>query len=143
MFGVWAMDDETDSRRRYISQVYTGLRRHEDCIDSSSIVLGDFNWNARWDESPKSPLYGDLSDTVEILEGNGLYSVYHAIHDTDFGAEEKPTFYMHKKETRPYHTDYVFASNKVVDSVTDFWIGGYANWIEHSDHMPLVLDIDD
>lgn len=92
---------------------------------------------------PKSPLYGDLANTVEILEENGLYSVYHSIHDTDFGTEENPTFYMHKKESRPYHTDYVFASNETVESATTFWIGEYANWIEHSDHMPLVLDVDD
>lgn len=143
VFGVWAMNDEADPRRRYIGQVYTGLKRYGDHVDSNSIVLGDFNWNVEWDESPNSPLYGDLSDTVEILEGNGLYSVYHSIYDTDFGAEEKPTFYMHKKEARPYHTDYVFASNETVESAADFWVGEYANWIEYSDHMPLVLDVDE
>lgn len=137
------MNDETDPRRRYIGQVYTALKRYGNRLDSDSIVLGDFNWSVEWDESPRSPLYGDFSDTVRILNERGLHSVYHSVHDADFGAEEKPTFYMHKKRDRPYHIDYVFASNETVESATDFRIGDYANWIEHSDHMPLVLDVSD
>lgn len=143
VFGVWAMNDGTDPRRRYIGQVYTALKRHGGHVDSDSIVLGDFNWNVEWDESPRSPLYGNFSDTVDILKERGLHSVYHSVHGTDFGAEENPTFYMHKKEERPYHIDYVFTSDETIRSAADFRVGERANWIEHSDHTPLVLDVSD
>lgn len=141
VFGVWAMNDEDEPRRRYIGQVYTSLQHYKDFVDENTVVAGDFNWNVMWDESPKSPLHGNFTETVEILNEIGLYSSYHRVVDSEFGEETDPTFFMHKKEKRDYHTDYLFVPSEKSDSITEFYIGSYEDWSDASDHMPLLVEI--
>lgn len=139
VLGVWAMNDEDEPRKRYIGQVYRALQHCRNFLDSSTIVAGDFNWNRIWDESPNGPLYGDFSDTVEVLNDAELCSSYHDWTGDDFGSEAEPTFFMHKKEERPYHTDYVFIPDAVTESVDGFSVGSYDEWVEASDHVPMIL----
>jgi exonuclease III len=141
VLGVWAMNDERNPKKRYIGQVYTTLRDYREWIDSDTVVVGDFNWNIIWDKSPDGPLRGDFSDTVGILNDCGLRSAYHSVAGSDFGDEDAPTFYMHKKRDREYHIDYIFAPDAAVDSVSEFIIGEYDDWIDASDHMPVIVEI--
>lgn len=141
VLGIWAMNDKQNPEKRYISQVYTTLQDYCKWVDSGTVVVGDFNWNIMWDKSPKSPLLGDFSDTVGILNNKGLRSVYHSVVDSDFGEEDRPTFYMHKKQSRHYHIDYIFAPNETVDSASEFTVGKYDDWIDASDHMPLIVEL--
>jgi len=141
VLGVWAMNDKQKPENRYISQVYTALQDYREWVDSGTVVVGDFNWNVIWDESPKSPLRGDFSDTVGILNDCGLRSVYHSVVGPDFGEEDTPTFHMHKKRDREYHIDYIFVPDRTVDSVSEFTIGEYDDWIDASDHMPVIVEI--
>mgnify|MGYP000618490479 CR=1 FL=1 len=142
VLAVWAMNDEGNPERRYIGQVYTALQQYRNFVKSDTVVAGDFNWNVVWDDSPKSPLCGNFSDTVEILRQHGLQSVYHAETDSEFGDEGQPTFFMHKKQERPYHTDYVFASDARTASISDFHVGKYDEWVELSDHMPILTSFE-
>ncbi|QZA88394.1 endonuclease/exonuclease/phosphatase family protein [Salinarchaeum sp. IM2453] len=141
VLAVWAMNDKEHPENRYISQVYTSVRDYDDWIGSDTVVVGDFNWNIMWDESPNSPLRGDFSDTVRLLNDRGLRSVYHSVTESAFGDEDATTFYMHKKSDREYHIDYVFAHDEVIGSLSDFWIGRFNEWIDASDHMPIVIEI--
>jgi exonuclease III len=143
LLAVWAMNEKSEPKRRYIGQVYTALQQYSEHVDSTSIVAGDFNWNSIWDESPKSPLYGNFSDTVDILDERDLCSAYHSLKGCEYGSEIDPTFFMHKKHDRPYHIDYVFLPREKVDSVVDFSVGTYDGWIEFSDHVPLTVDIEE
>lgn len=143
VLGVWAMNDESDPRKRYIGQVYTALQQYRDFVDADTIVAGDFNWNAVWDDSPKSQLCGNFAETVEILNECGLRSVYHSITDSEFGTEGEATFFMHKNQDRPYHIDYVFAPENLVQSVQDCVIGEYDEWTDSSDHMPILVEFED
>lgn len=140
VLAVWAMNDKNDPKRRYIGQVYTGLQQYRDFVDSGTVVTGDFNWNLIWDDSPSSSLYGNFADTVEILSELGLVSSYHHITESNFGSELDPTFFMHKKEEQTYHTDYLFAPEDAIESNTNLYIGTYDDWIDASDHMPLVVE---
>lgn len=97
ILGVWAMNDTDEPQQRYIGQVYIGLQYHQNVVDSNTVVAGDFNWNAIWDESPNMPLYGNLSEIIELLENEGLISVYHEVTNSSFGEESDPTFFMYKK----------------------------------------------
>ena len=142
LLAVWAMNDETVPRKRYIGQVYTGLRQYRDFVNSDTIVAGDFNWNVEWDESPKSPLVGDFRETVEILNERGMNSLYHRQRNAEFGNEDDPTFYMHKKRARPYHIDYIFAPESVTESVREYTVGTYEKWVDASDHMPAIVRFD-
>lgn len=141
VLGVGAMNNKENPRQRYISQVYTALENHSGLIDENTVVAGDFNWNMLWDESPNSPLCGDFSDVRGKLNQNGLYSAYHSVCGDEFGEEAEATFYMHKKEGRPYHIDYAFVPRGLIDSDVEVTVGRYDNWINASDHMPLLVTI--
>jgi endonuclease/exonuclease/phosphatase family metal-dependent hydrolase len=141
ILGVWAMNDKENPRQRYIGQVHTALKNNPELVDEDTVVAGDFNWNVMWDESPSSPLCGDFGDVQRELNKNGLYSAYHAVCDDEFGEETKATFYMHKKEDRPYHIDYVFTPRGVVNSDMEVTVGEYDDWIEASDHVPVLVTI--
>ena len=141
VLGVWAMNDEKHPERRYIGQVYTALQDHREFLNHNTVVVGDFNWNLMWDKSLKSPLCGNFDDTVDILYSCGLHSSYHTLNDTNFGNESIPTFFMHKKRDREYHIDYIFIPDRAVESVAEFSIGSYENWIDASDHMPIMIEM--
>ncbi|MDT3437286.1 hypothetical protein KZ498_20815 [Haloarcula sp. 1CSR25-25] len=140
--GVWAMNDEQNPAQRYIGQVYSFLKSHPEEVDKNTAVIGDFNWNIIWDESPNSSLCGDFSDVLGILNSHGLRSVYHELTDTTFGNEDTATFYMHKKAERPYHIDYAFLPEPLLRSVGELEIGEFDEWTEASDHMPLMVEIE-
>ncbi|MGM0471120.1 MAG: endonuclease/exonuclease/phosphatase family protein [Bacillota bacterium] len=141
LLAIWAMNDEEDRKRRYIGQVYTALKKYEDFIGDKSIIAGDFNWNVIWDESPSYSLYGDFTDTKQILNQKELYSIYHFLSDFDFGKENESTFFMHKKKSKSYHIDYIFMNDKLIKEITEFWIGDYEEWIDSSDHMPIMVEL--
>ena len=108
------MNDETNPSQRYIGQVYTALAAYSESLDGNVAILGDFNWNIVWDGSPKSPLCGDFSDTIEVLQERGLKSSYHHMTGDEFGDEDSPTFYMHKKAERPCHIGYTFIPEPIL-----------------------------
>jgi len=138
VLAVWAMNDRENPRQRYIGQVYTVLENYSELVDENTVVTGDFNWNVVWDESPNSPLRSDFTDVREMLNENGLCSD-HAVHEEEFGEETDSTFYMHKKEERPYHIDYAFVPRRLTDSEIGVTVGGYGDWIDASDHVPLLV----
>ena len=47
-------------------------------------------------------------------------------------------FFIQKKENKSYHIDYIFLKGMEAKSID---IGLYSDWIELSDHMPLVCEI--
>lgn len=141
ILGVWAMNDSQTPENRYIGQVCRTLRAYEAWLDSNTVVLGDFNWNVIWDDSPDQPLVGDFSETMELLRDHGLRSVYHTFTDAEFGAEADSTFHMHKKRERGYHTDYIFAPDETLQSDSEHTVGEYDEWIDASDHMPMVVEL--
>ncbi|ELZ88818.1 hypothetical protein C453_01105 [Haloferax elongans ATCC BAA-1513] len=140
VLAVWAMNDKDNPRQRYIGQVHTVLENHPELVGADTVVAGDFNWNVIWDESPKSQLCGDFGDVRGMLNQNGLYSAYHAVCGDEFGEETEATFYMHKKEERPYHIDYAFVPQGLMESDVEVTVGEYREWIDASDHMPLVVE---
>jgi len=139
VLAVWAMNNKENPRQRYIGQVHTALENNPELVDEETVVAGDFNWNVMWDESPNSPLCGDFSDIRGELNQNGLRSAYHAVCGDEFGEEMEATFYMHKKEERPYHIDYAFVPRGRMDSDVEVTVGRYDDWIDASDHMPLFV----
>lgn len=141
VLAVWAMNNKENPRQRYIGQVHTALEARPGLVDGDTVVAGDFNWNAMWDESPNSPLCGDLADVRETLNENGLCSAYHTVCGGEYGEEAEATFHMHKKEERPYYIDYAFVPGHRIHPETEVTVGRYDNWIDASDHMPLVVSI--
>ena len=46
-----------------------------------------------------------------------------------------------KKLEKEFHIDYVFGSEKIYKNLQNMEIGQYDNWIDVSDHMPMILNM--
>jgi exonuclease III len=136
MLAVWTRQANSPNFR-YIGQLWKYLQAHGAKIPShGSLVIGDFNSNARWDEWDR---WWNHSDVVRDLSEIGLESVYHLRNQEAHGGEVQPTFFMHRKIEKPYHIDYAFATGDLIASAR-ISVGHPEDWLDLSDHMPIVVD---
>jgi hypothetical protein len=139
LLAVWAQNDGVD---RYVRGLVRAVDLCEPLIISQpTVMLGDFNSNTTWDdEHPKDRNHTAL---VERLSSLGLFSAYHAYYGEDHGAETRPTFFEYRDEHRPYHIDFCFVPNSWRTALRNVAVGTFAEWSGISDHMPLLLDIEE
>lgn len=123
---------------RYIGQAWKYLQEHKARIPhQKSIICGDFNSNACWDVWDR---WWNHSDVLRELSQIGFDSVYHHCTAEPQGKESQPTFFMHRKIEKPYHIDHAFLSADLLGN-TSISVGKASDWLEFSDHMPVVLEI--
>lgn len=121
----------------YIGQLCKYLQQHKPLFaETKALIIGDLNSNSRWDAWDR---WWNHSDVVRELSEIGIKSLYHHQYSEPFGRETKPTFYMYRKREKPYHIDYAFLPEKLLESA-EMEIGSPENWLEHSDHMPLIIE---
>lgn len=138
LFAVWAMNNKENRIARYIGQVWFAINHYLDLLDKNVIIIGDFNSNKIWDYKDR---VGSHSDVVNKLQEKEIISVYHHISDIEQGKELHPTFYMFRKREKPYHIDYCFASKDIMKKIKSIEVGKYEDWISISDHMPLIIQL--
>jgi endonuclease/exonuclease/phosphatase family metal-dependent hydrolase len=137
LLAVWTKEANSPTFK-YIGQLYKWLQLHKNHLATQkAIVIGDLNSNACWDVWDR---WWNHSDVVKELECLGLHSLYHAQTGEAQGAETQPTFFLHRKHEKPYHIDYVFLS-EMLKIGAHLSIGAAEHWLEHSDHLPLIVDI--
>ncbi len=143
VIAFWGMNDTRNTMRRYIAQVWSGLQQCADYLSGHVIVAGDFNWNIKFDplQQQCKDLYGTMADVIELLDKRSIRSAYHTLRSIDYGAESDPTFFMHRKQHKAYHTDYVFLSEQMMHKAKRFEIGGFRDWADLSDHMPIFVEL--
>jgi exonuclease III len=71
-----------------------------------------------------------------------IKSIYHNHFTENQGEEKHPTFFLQKKMFKPYHIDYCFASQDILNQVKKVEIGKYEDWTMYSDHSPLIISLD-
>ncbi len=143
LIAVWSQNNIEDPGRRYIGEVWKSLNYYKDLFKSPTIIAGDFNWNVIWDQgNQKYPLYGTLTDVINLLEQFDIFSMYHTFTNSKFGSERCPTLYFRKNQKTPYHIDYIFAPAGIVNNLKSFSVGKYEDWISLSDHMPLIAELE-
>lgn len=76
---------------------------------------------------------------IEKLSECGLTDTYHYLNDEKEGQESQATFFMYRHLDKPYHLDHVFASKGRIE---DLQFGDAEKWIQLSDHLPLIFEID-
>jgi hypothetical protein len=137
LFAVWA---HKDPAYPYVRAVIRAVEIYRDLIASQpTVILGDFNSNAQWNRAREDAR--DHAYLVRLLTELGLVSTYHRFHGEEHGAESRPTLYLLRSETRPYHVDYCFIPKAWGKRLTEVRVGSYADWRHLSDHRPLVVDI--
>lgn len=137
LIAVWAMN-HPDHRLSYIAQVFLALETYHEFIkERDTILIGDFNSNKQWDDSPR---IGNHSNVVEILAARNIYSTYHEYFQEEQGEETRKTLFMYRKRERGFHIDYCFAPQKWIQKINSLYIGSYDEWCKTSDHVPLLID---
>lgn len=137
LFAVWAYNPN-DMDGRYIEQVRKAIIHYDALLSNqSTIMIGDFNSNTIWDKKHKA---SNHSSVVKLLEGKGIFSLYHLYQKQVQGKEQHPTYYMYRHSHRPYHIDYCFASADFVSRLKAVEIGDFSYWKTYSDHSPLIVE---
>ena len=132
---VWTQKSES-GYFGYIGQLYKFIMNNIDDINSQ-IIIGDFNSNKIWDYKRTE---GDHSSCVNLLSKKGIVSLYHELMKESQGEELQPTFYLQRNLSKPYHIDYAFLPESFSRGAS-LHIGSHADWLEISDHMPIILEI--
>jgi len=127
LLGVWAGPPYIEEY--YVYQAINIARYNKDLI-----IIGDFNSNAIWDKKSSKRNH---TAVVNELKSTGIVSVYHHITGESQGKETQATFYMYGNPEKPYHIDHCFASP---DRIKSYRIMSPGIWLQHSDHMPVVLE---
>ena len=103
------------------------------------VLAGDLNSNRIFD---RRHLPRNHTTLVARLAGLGLFSAYHEHFGEAQGAETRPTQFQYRHQHRPFHLDYVFLPNEWRPRLQAVEVGLPALWLAHSDHMPVVIDVD-
>ena len=104
---------------------------------NNTLIVGDLNNNKIWDNPNHA---WNFSNIVGDLEELDITSLYHLHFNEHQGNESKPTLYMQRNKTKPYHVDHAFASKTLIQNKLSYHVGDYEEWKNHSDHMPLIIE---
>ncbi len=135
--GVWTQN-AVPSSTAYIGQFWHYMQANRNRLRKQTIIAGDFNSNSIWDRPRRT---WNHSDCVRELDDAGFHSLYHLATGENQGSEALPTFYLHRSDLKPFHIDYVFAHEALLEGVTpQVQLGHRVDWLQISDHMPIVVD---
>jgi exonuclease III len=138
LLAVWTKQ-AGGSAFRYIGQFWKYLQAHKSNLTTTTLICGDFNSNNIWDRRGR---IWNHSECVRELDEIGFSSLYHLSVNEPQGFESRPTFFLHRNLQKPYHIDYAFAHrDRVPKAWTKFEIGGPSDWLQLSDHMPVIIDL--
>lgn len=127
---------------RYVMGVVKAVEAYRHLIERSpTVLIGDLNSNAIWDTW--HPPHLNHTALINSLSNLGLVSSYHTFFDEPHGAETRPTCFLLWKEDRPYHIDYCFVPRAWIPRIQRIEVGSYGAWKEHSDHRPLLVELED
>lgn len=139
LMAVWA-NNPRDPDGQYATQVFKALDYYRDLMKDTPVVLaGDFNSNIQFDK-PNHP--ANHKALVDRLANMDISSCYHEYHRKPHGGEKTPTFFLYRHEDKPYHLDYIFASNSMQNSLKKVTIGEYEEYRRKSDHVPISAEFE-
>ena len=140
LLGVWTNPNMKNNKVvNYPKEITKYYEEHKDSefFNENMIICGDFNC----DVSLTDKRHGkNVYEMMDKLSEVGLIDVYHYLNDEIQGEETKATFFMYRHLDKPFHLDHVFA---YPDRVKSLVIGDENHWLQFSDHVPIIFEIDD
>jgi exodeoxyribonuclease-3 len=139
LIAVWAYNP-SDKGYNYIGQVWKAIHHYENILKSKKIIVaGDFNSNCIWDKLNRKTNHSMVVEKLKLLN---ITSAYHHRLGMQQGLEVHPTFYLYRHQDKPYHIDYCFASDQLMNKISALEVGSYEKWKMYSDHSPLMVSFD-
>lgn len=139
ILAAWAQGSYEHYERSYLGHVYAAAEYYFAFFTKfPSIYTGDFNSNCIWDKSYRQVTHAGL---VKLLQEANLESLYHYQTQEEQGKESAATLFMYRHRDKPYHIDYVFIPKEWCGNST-LSVLSPEEWLRHSDHVPLIADID-
>lgn len=140
LFAVWT---QTCSRNHayngYVVYATRAMQYYQKFLTPETVIIGDFNSNQIWLKHFKRKYNHEA--LIKTLDSSGMKSVYHALNNSAQGQEAEATIFMYKSSAKGYYIDYAFVHQSQLPKIKNFQIGTFEDWIKHSDHMPLFLEI--
>jgi hypothetical protein len=145
VLGIWTCPPKGST---YGAQAVATVNAYGDWLaETPSIVAGDFNLAPLGIEDGRN---GVLRALFASLGELGYTSVYHHHFREEYGAETRPTYYHRRKAADRFHIDFCFLHRELLPQVRAVEVGNYDAWVArrsefvagHSDHVPLVVDLD-
>jgi exodeoxyribonuclease III len=145
VLGIWTCPPRGTT---YGLQATSTIAAHADWLRSRpSIVAGDFNLAPFGSEDRRT---GVLRTLFADLERLGYRSGYHHFFQEEYGSETRPTYFHRRKPDAPFHIDFCFLHESLLPQIRAIEVGGFERWVArpsemvtgHSDHVPIVLDLD-
>jgi hypothetical protein len=138
ILAAWSMHARGGESGPLRGRIHRTLDHYGDFLAGGrTILIGDLNDNVTWD----TPAYPSFSRITTTLAGLGLTNLYLARSGEEVGAETLATLYFLRHRHEPYFVDHVFVPEAWLPLVRGFEIGRPDEWLDASDHMPLVLDL--
>jgi len=139
ILAAWTKGNNDNQAFAYMGQLWKYLQIHREQLSGpNTILIGDLNSNSQWDKEDR---WWSHTDVVNELAEIGLHSLYHETTGESQGQERQPTFFLHRKKEKAYHIDYAFVSSNLARE-SQVSVGSFEDWIEVSDHLPLLVYFD-
>ena len=136
LLGVWSFNHRANKFGSEVSgDTIDAINFYRDWFGDKNekcVVAGDFNNSIIWDKKDNENNFNNINDHFMNL---GFASNYHSLKKETFGKESSATFYHTKNESKKYHIDYIYSKNLIPKKLQ---VGLYSDWIEYSDHTPLI-----
>ncbi|UPM53657.1 hypothetical protein [Gottfriedia acidiceleris] len=141
LIAVWMI--RTPGYSSYGKLLYTALMEYEHLLKNERvIIIGDFNIDKKLATSYSGISRGQgFEKIIDIFSRYNIESCYHSLNHEEYGRESKATYYHYNHADKPFHIDYCFVNEELLQNVTKFTIGDYEEWHRYSDHSPIIVDI--
>jgi len=140
---VWAGNRRKNQVVDKVQPSYRTLSDYASTFKGLEMIVGDFNNNVIWDKNEKRKYKkGTFQATLDLIKDLGFYSVYHSVFAETPGQETRPTHIWRKSYDTTYHIDYCFLKENLQAQLLDFKLLDDKSWVQHSDHFPLLIDLD-
>lgn len=134
LLGVWTHQNNSPNFG-YIGQLWKYIQVNKSNF-KKIIIAGDLNSNTIWDEWDR---WWNHSDVIKELEEINITSLYHKYFDELQGKETKPTFFLQRNLSKPYHIDYCLSSYEFTQKLKDVDVPEFDKWHHLSDHVPMII----